>query len=437
MAPRIAIVGGGAAGIFAALSARANGADAVILERNKRIGIKILISGGGKCNITHDASPSEIEEGFVPREARFLRYALHELSAREVIGMLDAEGVATTVRANGRVFPESGRAEDVLSAFERLLGRAAVEIRCGAHVQGLDADEGAVCGVVIDGALESFDAVIVATGGMSYRKVGTTGEGFEWARRLGHTIVPVRAALAPIYFATPPPPEWQGVALRDVVLRVESDRESIPFIRKEGHVAQWRGDLLLTHRGVSGPTVLEVSRLAALLEETGKPATLVVDLLPDEDEASVLERWEERLAASSRSEVQTFVEHIVPHALVQSVLASAQVQPGTKLSNVSRADRGRLLATLKSWRLERIGEIPIDRGEVTAGGVALGEVSPVTMESKLVKGLYFAGEALDVSGSVGGYNLQAAFSTGFVAGRSAARSLAADRRTTQDGIIAQ
>lgn len=425
MASRIAIVGGGAAGIFAALGARAEGADPVIYERNPRLGIKILISGGGKCNITHLATPSELEEGFIPREARFLRFAFHELTPEDVLRMLHEEGVETIVRANGRVFPAGGRAEDVLAAFERMLARAGAAVRTRARVEGIVVEDGAVRGIAVDGATEPCDAVVIATGGTSYRKVGTTGDGIAWAEELGLAIVPVRSALAPIYFPTPPPADWQGVALRDVVLRVVYEGEKIPFLRKDGYFAEWRGDLLLTHRGISGPTTLEVSRVAALIAEQGRRPMLVVDLLPDISSEELVALWEERLAASPRGEVQSFVEQFVPRALVPAVLSAAGVESGTKCANLARAARTTLLGVLKGWTIGQAGEIPIDRGEVTAGGVALSEVSPKTMASKRVSGLYLAGEALDIAGSVGGYNLQAAFATGWIAGRSAARELSA------------
>lgn len=416
----MAIIGGGAAGIFAALAARGAGADAVLYERNRRPGIKILISGGGKCNITHDAPPREMEEGFIPREARFLRYALHELTSAAVLDALHAEGVETFTRPNGRVFPTSGRAEDVLAAFERMMNRAGVTLRTGALVERVAVEEGEAAGIVVNGGMEPCDAVVVATGGMSYRKVGTTGDGIRWGMELGHAIEPVRAALAPIYFPIAPPADWQGVALRDVLLFCESAGGVPKLPRQEAFPVAWRDDLLLTHRGLSGPSALEVSRAAARLAEEGGPVALVVDLLPDVSREELQAAWERRASSAGRSEVQSFVEGYLPHALVRYFLDAAGVPAGTKLSEVTREGRSSILRALKGWRMGEVGEVPIDRGEVTAGGIALGEVAPTTMESRRVRGLYFAGEALDISGRVGGYNLQAAFSTGYVAGRSAA-----------------
>jgi predicted Rossmann fold flavoprotein len=420
---RIAIVGGGAAGIYAGLSACRAGGHPVLFERNKRPGIKILISGGGKCNITHDAPPEAIEDGFIPSEARFLRYALHELTSGDVLAELHREGVETITRPNGRVFPASGRADDVLSAFERMMQREGVEVQTNARVDSVQVMDGAVAGIVLNGEMLRFDAVIIATGGMSYRKVGTTGDGIRWAESLGHTIVPVRPALAPIYFDVPPPDDWQGVALRDVVFRIEHNGSLVKPSRRDPYPTEWRDDLLLTHRGISGPAVLEVSRAAARAHESGSDVYLVVDLLPDVSDDTLQQRWNERRDSSGRSEVQTFVETIVPKSLARYLLASADVAAGTRISDVKRHERMALLQTLKHWRLGRLGEVPMDKGEVTAGGVALNEVIPTTMESKLIRGLYFAGEALDISGRVGGYNLQAAFSTGFVAGREAAKKI--------------
>lgn len=420
MARRIAIIGGGAAGIFAALAARENGADAVLYERNGRPGIKILISGGGKCNITHDASPQEMEKGFITREARFLRYALHELTAARVLGMLHEEGLETFTRPNGRVFPASGRAEDVLAAFERMLHRAGVQVQTKALVEGLHVEEGHVRGIIVNSAVEHCDAAIIATGGMSYRKVGTTGDGIRWGEELGHVIEPVRPALAPVYFPVPPPPDWQGVALRDVLIRVTCDGAALELPHGENFPDAWRDDVLLTHRGLSGPAVLEVSRAAARISESCREVVMSVDLLPDVAEDELARVWAERLANSPRIDVRTLVEQLLPRALAPYLLDIAGIPAGTKLSAATRQQRIAMLGTLKNWRIGTVGEVPLDRGEVTAGGIALGEISPKTMQSRKIQGLYFAGEALDISGSVGGYNLQAAFSTGYVAGRAAA-----------------
>lgn len=420
MARRVAIVGGGAAGIYAALAARQAGADVTLYERNARIGIKILISGGGKCNITHDAAPRELEHGFIQAEARFLRYAFHEFPSGRVLDDLHREGVATITRPNGRVFPASGRAEDVLAAFERMLDRAGVTLRTGSLVERIEPEREGIRVVGAGGGL--FDAVVVTTGGMSYRKVGTTGDGVRWGAETGHDIVAVRAALAPMYFPAKPPAEWQGVALRDVLFRTEiAGAAEQP--RRDRPPAEWRDDLLLTHRGVSGPAALEISRAAALLRERAQgDVRLLVDVVPDIPLDELRKRWVARLAESGRWEVQTFVEGFVPRAVVPAVLAAAGLIAGARAAEVTRDERDALLATLKRWPVGIVAEVPVDRGEVTAGGISLSDVSPKTMESLRVPGLYFAGEVLDIAGAIGGYNLQAAFATGYVAGKNAGKN---------------
>lgn len=417
---RIAVVGGGAAGMLAALAVRAAGQHATLFERNKRLGIKILISGGGKCNITHNALPRPMEQGFIPPEARFLRYAFHTLTADSLLAMLHAEGVETFTRPNGRVFPVSGSADDVLSAFERMLRRADVEVRTNAHVQSVLVEDGVAVGVQLAGKAMPFDAVIVATGGISYRKVGTTGDGISWGEALGIPVVPLRPALAPIYFSPPPPAHWQGVALRDVRLSFTPTLQSLGIPNAKHFNQTWRDDLLLTHRGASGPAVLEISRAVALAQEAGATPTLIADVAPEQTHQDLLDTFLDRLQASPTSEIQTLVAGFVPQAVVESVMEQAGIESGRKLGAVRRQEREKLIATLKQWRVGTVGEVPIDRGEVTAGGIALRGVGPTTMRSQSVRNLYFAGEALDVAGRVGGYNLQAAFSTGWAAGQAAA-----------------
>lgn len=417
---RIAIVGGGAAGMLAALAVQAAGQQATLFERNKRLGIKILISGGGKCNITHNAAPRPMEQGFIPPEARFLRYAFHTLTSDTLLAMLHAEGVETFTRPNGRVFPVSGSADDVLSAFERMLQRAQATVETNAHIQSVLVEHGVAVGVQRAGNTLRFDAVIVATGGVSYRKVGTTGDGIGWGKSLGIPVVPLRPALAPIYFTPPPPAGWQGVALRDVQLTFAPTLQELNIPNAKHFNQAWRDDLLLTHRGASGPAALEISRAVALAQESGSPLHILADILPDQSHDDLLDIFLERLQSSPTSEIQTFVGGFVPQAVVESVLEQAGMEPGRKLGAVRREERKKLIATLKQWRVGTVGEVPIDRGEVTAGGIALAAVEPTTMLSRAVSNLYFAGEALDVAGRVGGYNLQAAFSTGWVAGQAAA-----------------
>jgi predicted Rossmann fold flavoprotein len=406
----VLVIGGGAAGMIAAWRAASLGAKTRLLEKNDRLGLKIHISGGGKCNITHGGDMESLRRAFAPNEARFLHHSFRRFTNEDVLTMLRERGVTVHTRPDGRVFPDSGRADDVTGALEWRLDEAGVRVEYGAAVTSLDVREGRVHGAFARGRPFPARATILAVGGSSYPKTGTTGDGYRWMREAGHTVVPLRSALAPIYLDGGRRPEYSGVALRDCLLRARHGGKEI---------ARWRGDLLFTHQGVSGPTVLGVSRAVALGLESG-PVTLDVDLLPDVPPEELSSRIAETHGAAGRRTARTLAGEWLPERLVPELLERAGVEPQTPLHQLSRKGRNRLVETLKRWDLGPAREVPLERGEVTAGGVALEEVDPTTMASRKISGLYLCGEILDLAGPVGGYNLQAAFSTGYVAGEAAA-----------------
>lgn len=414
--PDVLVIGGGAAGMIAALAAARDGARALLLEKNDRLGIKLLISGGGKCNITHDGDMDALREAFPPHQARFLRHSAACFDNDAVLALLHARGVETLTRPDGRVFPVSGRAGDVVDALEAEMRAAGASVRLRAAVTSIREREGHVVGVRLadaPGEKAAIDArvVILATGGVSYPKTGTTGDGFTWARALGHTLVPPRAALAPLYLAEPPPAEWSGVALRDSLLRVRDSAGKL--------LGRWRGDTLFTHRGVSGPTALGVSAAAARGMESGQ-VSADVDLLPDETPESLTAALTAPGHRAARRGARALLDAWLPNRIVPALLARAGIDLATPLHQLRRPERIRLIEGLKRMELGRVAHVPLERSEVTAGGVVLPEVDPATMASRKVAGLYLCGEILDIDGPVGGYNLQAAFSTGYVAGESAA-----------------
>jgi hypothetical protein len=406
----IVVVGGGAAGMIAAWRAAMLGAPVLLLEKNARLGIKLHISGGGKCNITHDGDMEAVRADFVPHEARFLRPAFMRFTNQDVLALLKPYGVETYTRPDGRIFPVSGRAEDVVDALEDTARKGGVEIRCNSPVERIEAAEGRVRGVVVKGQRLPARAVILAVGGNTYPKTGTTGDGFRWARELGHTIVPLRAALAPLYLDPVPPPEWNGVAFRDCVLRARQGKV----------IARWRGDLLFTFKGISGPTALGVSRDVALAMESG-PVTVDADLLPGRQPAEISAELLDPEHRRRRLGVRSLLDAWLPNRLVPALMEKAGIPLGTSLAQLPRRERNVLVDLLKVFPLGTVRAVPLERGEVTAGGVALEEVDPHTMASRKVAGLYLCGEILDIAGPVGGYNLQAAFTTGYVAGEGAAR----------------
>lgn len=406
----IVIIGAGGAGLMAAISATALSAPVLILERNRKAGIKLLISGGGKCNITHAGLPQDILNEFPSREARFLKPSMYRFTNDHVIRLLEGQGIETYTRPNGRVFPVSGRAADVVNGLISRIQPSFGVIQLNTRVTGITHSDRVVTGVRVGSTHIPARQVILSTGGASYPRTGTTGDGFRWASNLGHSLVPVQAALAPIAVVPPLPRDWQGVAVREGSLSVYS---------KSGKLISWNDDILFTHEGISGPAALEVSRTAAANMNNGD-VWLELDFFPQQEFVAI----EEELIGLSKSHphrtITSILEPRLPNRIVPGLLKSAGVDPETRGRELTRVHRRTIVSLLKGWKIGNVKTIDYERGEVTAGGISLDEVSPKTMESRIVRGLFVCGEVLDIAGPVGGYNLQAAFSTGYVAGESAA-----------------
>ena len=406
----IVVVGAGAAGIVAAWKAASSGKRVTLLEKTNRLGTKILISGGGKCNITHDGPIEDVLSAFRKNEAQFIRPSCYRFPPRQIVEMLTRRGLKVYTRPDNRIFPSEGTAKDVVAILRQYLIEVGVDIRLESPVTGVVVSEGQITGVQTSAGDVEANKVILCSGGSSYPATGTTGDGWVWAKSLGHQIVRVRAALAPIYLSDADP-EKSGIALRSIVLKArQGGRE----------VTRWNGDLLFTHRGVSGPTVLGISRKVVEAMDQREPIALEVDLAPGESFEVLNNRIKLWLAENPRKQVSTLVTGFVPESLVSDVLSSAQLEVGLIGSSVAVKARNRLVEVLKGWKIGTVRGVPIEKGECVAGGVSLDEVDPQTMASRLVKGLYLCGEILDIAGPVGGYNLQAAFAMGFVAGESAA-----------------
>ena len=415
----IIVVGGGAAGMLAAWRAAKLGARVTLLEKKNRLGTKILISGGGKCNLTHAGEMEEIRRQFRTNEAGFLKASFYRFTSDDFLELLTGQGLKVYTRPDGRIFPVPPiDAKDVVEVLERHVRDAGVKVRLDCPVEKILVEEGAVSGVQIEGKVLPCSRLIIAVGGSSFPGTGCTGDGWKWLAELGHTIVKLTAALAPLYLDATPPEEWSGVALRDCVLRARKQNADGGVGKERMH---WRGDLLFTHKGVSGPTALGVSREIA--EAIPENSTVEVDLYPDESFEQVSARLMTQAQLSPKKTLLSLIEDApLPERLRKPLLESAKLDPASKCAQLTAKDRNRLANTLKGWQVGRVRAVPLERGEVVAGGVALDEVDSKTMESRKIKGLYLCGEVLDIAGPVGGYNLQAAWSTGVVAGDSAAQN---------------
>lgn len=411
--PDVVVIGAGAAGIMAAWRAAQLGAKVVALEKTSRIGTKILVSGGGKCNITHDGPIEDVLRAFRPNEARFIRPACYRWTNQDTVDLFTSRGLEVYTRPNGRIFPVSQTAKDVVAILRGYLDRAGVEIRLETPVKRILSQDGRIVGVETENETLSCGHVVLCTGGASYPNSGTTGDGWPWARELGHTVVPIRAALAPIYLELEE--AWvsalSGVALRDVVLKARYGGKEIE---------RARGDLLFTHHGISGPDALEVSRACAERMPEG-PVTLEVDLMPDRKPEEVAAWAVDFVNKHPKRQIASILDDLVPTSVVPFLFSAAKSDSSTVIAQFDKKARNRLVEVLKGWPLGAVRAIPMEKGEVVAGGVSLEEVDPHSMRSKKVEGLYLCGEVLDLAGPVGGYNLTAAWATGYVAGESAAQ----------------
>jgi predicted Rossmann fold flavoprotein len=400
-----AVVGAGAAGLVAAFSAAERGRRTLLLEKNNRPGVKILMSGGTRCNITQATDNRGIVAAYGP-PGKFLYSALAALSVSETIAMFEAEGVPTKVEETGKVFPVSNKASHVLGALLARCERSGATLALGEPVVEFARREERFRLVTPRRTLDAA-RVILTTGGQSYPGSGTTGDGYRFAAQLGHTIVPPRPALAPLTTTAPWVLDLRGVTLPDVIVRIMEDRCEL---------ASRRNSLLFAHFGLSGPAALDVSRVVSGHPNPGT-LTAEIDLAPERHEARLVE-WLGRAAAESgKKQFSVVLAQILPRRLAEIAIQLSLIPADRKAAELSKVERGRLVQTVKRLPVPLTGTLGFKKAEVTAGGIALDEVDSHTMQSKLVPGLFFAGEILDLDGPIGGYNFQAAWSTGWLAGR--------------------
>ncbi len=406
--PEILVAGGGAAGMMAALFAARAGASVTLLERNEKLGKKIYITGKGRCNLTNDCSLEEFLRQ-VPRNPRFLYGALNRFGPQDMMALMEEAGCPVEVQRGQRVFPRSEKASDVIRALARLMEQAGVRVRLHSRIQSLIVQEGRAAGVVLEnGERLEADAVILALGGQSYPMTGSTGDGYALAREAGHHVLPPEAVLSALETVENWPRALQGLALKNVRLTLRSGRKTL---------YTELGEMLFTHFGISGPLVLEMScHLPAELAQ----AQVTLDLKPGLTPEQLDLRLQRDFAAQPRKQLQNVLPGLLPLRLSALFPDLAGVSGERVCGQITRGEREQLGAALKALPITLRARRPLAEAIVTRGGVDVKEIQPATMESKLLPGLYFAGEMIDVDAHTGGFNLQIAFSTGALAGSSAA-----------------
>lgn len=407
----LVVIGGGAAGLFAAGFAAKGGASVTVLERGTRPARKLLITGKGRCNVTNNCSPEDFLRN-VRTNPRFLYGAASAFSPADAMAFFESLGVPLKTERGGRVFPVSDRAADVADALVRFAKASGARLEASARVTGILAEGGSVRGVRLeDGRELSADAVLVATGGCSYPATGSTGDGWRLAKALGHTVVPARASLVPVRAKETWCAELMGLSLKNVTLTLRDARGKAVFSEL--------GEMLFTHFGVSGPLVLSASSYL-----TGDPGgfRMEIDLKPGLDDRQLDARLLRDFSAAKNRDFANALDQLLPKKLIPVAVRLSGIPPDRKVNAVTREERRAFAALLKALPVTPAGLLPVEAGVVTAGGVAVREIDPRTMESKLVKGLYFAGEVIDVDALTGGYNLQIAWSTALLAAKGVNRN---------------
>ena len=399
------VIGGGPAGMICAANAAKNGHTVTLFERNEKLGKKLYITGKGRCNVTNVAERDAFFE-HVLRNPRFLYSAFSHFDNKDLMERIEQAGVPLKTERGGRVFPVSDKSSDILRACEKIVRESGVTVRLNAHVDEVLTQDGTVCGIRIGSQTLACDAVVVATGGISYPQTGSTGDGYDFARATGHAVEEPVASLVPLVTEELWPRELAGLTLKNVTLTAE---------KKGKEVFSELGELLFTHFGISGPLVLSLSGVIA-----GQPAgtRLAIDLKPALSREQLDARLLRDLQEGARQQVKTALHALLPQRLLEIVLELAGIDGALPVGQLSKTMRLQLVEMLKALPLTVSGARGLNEAVVTRGGVSVRDVNASTMESKRVKGLYFAGEVLDIDATTGGYNLQIAWSTGALAGDS-------------------
>ncbi len=400
---RICVVGGGPAGMMAAYAAASKGHSVTLYEKNAKLGKKLYLTGKGRCNVTNAAPIEDFFESVVTNGA-FLYSAFYTLDNTALMALLGQYGLDLKTERGGRVFPESDKSSDVTKALAKAMDNAGVTVILNTPVSQIAIEQGRVSGVLAAGNLHSCDSVVIATGGLSYPSTGCTGDGYAFAHHAGHDVTPTAASLV-------------GLDTReDVSALAGLTLKNVTLVLMQGKRVLFReqGEMLFTHTGISGPLALSASAYV----KDGQPSEVLIDLKPALDVKTLDQRVLRDISEAPNKSFVNLLGGLMPARLTPFVCEACGADPGLKAHSITREKRAELVRTLKEWRLVIRGKRPIEEAVITRGGVSVRQIDPSTMQSRLCKGLFFAGEVIDVDALTGGYNLQIAFSTGYLAGIS-------------------
>ncbi|MFB3897106.1 MAG: NAD(P)/FAD-dependent oxidoreductase [bacterium] len=408
---KVVVIGGGPAGMLAAATAAEQGAQVILLERNNRLGKKLALTGQGRCNFTNSDPDLNSFITAYGKYGKFLYSALTAFSNRDTIQLFKSLGVITKTEADGRVFPKSDKATDVITALSLYLARQKVNIEYNHRVTAIIVHKNQVCGVVTEDQHEyQSDTVILATGGKSYPQTGSTGDGYQLVEQLGITLNPPSAALVPLEIVEPWIKRLQGVSVPNIKLTIATPHRT---------VGQYYGDLIFTHYGISGPVVLDSSDSIGKLLTKGQ-VVISLDLLPQFTESQLDIYFQHYFRKHPSQQLHNIALDFLPNKLIIILFQHMGLKPDKLVNQLTKPERQLFIKTIKNLILTVKRLRSIDEAMVTAGGIALSEINSKTMEAKQIHGLYFAGEIIDLIGKSGGYNLQMAFSTGYMAGLNSA-----------------
>ena len=409
---KVIVTGGGPAGMMAAIRAAENGAQVILFEKNNRLGRKLSITGKGRCNLTNAADTQEIIKN-IPGNGKFLNSALNGFTSNDTINFFEDLGLKTKLERGNRIFPESDNAAEVIEVLTKKLESLNIEVRLNSRVENIISDGKKILGVEVNGKFFDCDGVILATGGASYPLTGSTGDGFKFAKSLGHTVTEILPALVPLEVEEDFIKDLQGLSLKNVRVTLKVDEKVVTEIF---------GEMLFTHFGISGPIILTLSRQVARFLAQKKFVEVLINLkpalTPEQLDARILRDFDKFKGKI----IKNAMIELLPQKLIPVILDLAYIDENKKVDEITKSERQKILEILRGLPLTISATRPLAEAFVTAGGVSIKEVNPKTMESKIVENLFIAGEVLDIDGNTGGFNLQAAWATGNAAGIFAAKN---------------